>query len=121
MKTFLSIIFIFIIGVVLYSLTLRGIYGNPQGTSIKNNLDQATKPLELSPERGRFILTMSLAENNSISLSRELADSADPDVGYHEGRFYIFFPPGISILALPFYNLGKSYNLSQVGSFFTIA
>ena len=121
MKTFLSIIFIFIVGVVLYSLILRGIYSNPQGSSIKNNLDQATKPFELSPERGRYILTMSLAENRSFALSRQLADAADPDVGYHEGRFYIFFPPGVSVLALPFYNLGKNYNLSQVGSFFTIA
>lgn len=120
MKIFLGSILIFTLGIVIYSLTIRGIYGNLQVTSIKNNLDQATKPFELSPERGRFILTFSLAENKSFSLSRQLADAADPDVGYHEGKFFIFFPPGISVLGLPLYILGKPYNLSQIGTFFTI-
>jgi hypothetical protein len=120
MKQKIIIAIIFILSLSIYVLTLRGISGNIQASQIKNNLDQATKPLELSPERGRFILTKSLAENNSFSLSKQLADAAYPDVGYKDGRFYVYFAPGISVLALPLYFLGQRFGLEQVGSFFVI-
>lgn len=118
-KIFLFLLFFF--SLVFYFLTLRGIYGNPKGSMIKNNLDQATKPFELSPERGRYILTMSLSENKSFALTKELADAAYPDVGYYKGKYYIYFAPGISILVLPLYYIGKNYELAQVGAFFTIS
>lgn len=114
------LLFIIIFAFVLYILTIRGIYGNPKGASIKNNLDQATKPFELSPERDRYILIMSLAKDRTFSLSQSLADAAYPDVGYYKRKFYIFFPPGISIIAMPFYLLGSSYNLSQVAAFSSV-
>jgi len=110
-------LFIVLLGIVFYSVTLRGVPGNPKGSDIKNNLDQNTKPLELSPERGRYILTMSLAENMSLSLTPELADAAYPDTGYSEGKYYILFAPGVSLFALPFYLLGRSLNLAQVATF----
>src|SRR3989344_2341939 len=121
MKNALALVFLFLTGIILYSLTLRGIAGNIQVSTIKNNLDQATKPFELSPERGRFLLTMSLAEDKSFALKKELADVAYPDTGYYKGKYYIYFAPGVSLLALPFYQLGKQYNLSQVASYFAIA
>lgn len=118
-RTLLTILLIFSLG--LYVLTVRGIYGNPTGKMVKNNLDQASKPLELSPERGRYLLTLALGENHSFSLSKELADAAYPDVGYYRGKFYAFFAPGISLLSLPFYLVGKAFNLAQVATFFTIS
>lgn len=121
MKKFIqTILFISLIlgTLLLYALTVRGIYGNPKASDIKNNLDQATKPLELSPERGRFALTMSLVEDQSFALTQEVADAVYPDVGYYMGRFYIYFTPGISIMAMPLYMLGSHYNLSQVFSFY---
>lgn len=121
MKNLFTIVFLFITCLVLYTLTVRGIYGNPSPNLVKDYLDQATKPFELSPERGRFLLTMSLAENKSFALSQELADAAYPDVGYYEGRYYIYFPPGVSLISLPFYIIGKNFNLSQVFSFFSIS
>lgn len=120
MRNKITILILFLIALVFYSLTLRGVPGNITGSSIKNNLDQATKPFELSPERDRFILTLSLAENKSFSLPKDLAIAAQPDDGYYKGRYYIFFPPGISLLVTPLYLLGKHFNLSQVGAFFTI-
>src|SRR5579859_8026983 len=112
---------IFTISLIMYSLTLRGVYGNPPGNSIKNNLDQASKPFELSPERDRYILTLSLAENKSFALSPILAEAAFPDDGYYNGKIYIFFAPGISLFALPFYLLGHMVNMAQVGSYFFIS
>lgn len=114
-------VLIFIISLVLYTVTLRGVYGNPQGQSIKNNLDQATKPFELSPERDRFILTLSLAQDKSFALSPLLGEAAFPDDGYYDGRIYIFFAPGISLLALPFYELGHMFQMAQVGAYFVIS
>ena len=66
MKNTLIGLCIFFVGLAFYILTLRGVYGNIKGSEIKNNLDQGAKPFELSPERGRFILTLSLAESNSL-------------------------------------------------------
>lgn len=120
-KKILVYCFIFLFSITLYCFVLGGVKGNIRSQSIKGILDQAEKPLELSPERGRFILTMSLADDHSFALSHELAEAASPDVGYYSGRYYVFFAPGISILALPFYLLGKTYGLSQVFSFISIA
>lgn len=111
----------FIISLVIYAAVLRGIAGNIAISQIKDNLDHATKPFELSPERGRFILTYSLAENKSFALSEKLAEAADPDVGYYKGKYYVYFGPGISILSLPFYYIGKNYGLNQVGAYSVIA
>lgn len=65
-KTTIAILSIVIVGFVLYIATIRGIAGNPKGPDIKGTLDQATMPLELSPERGRYVLVMSLAEDRSF-------------------------------------------------------
>lgn len=117
MKSLLAILFLIIIGSVLFFATLRGVPGNPPARSIKNNLDSVTKPFELSPERGRYLLIQNLSEHNSFALSKEQADAAYPDVGYYKGKYFIFFAPGISLFALPFYDIGLQYNLSQVFSF----
>lgn len=100
--------------------TFRGIWGNPPASSIKNNLDKATKPFELSPERSRFLLTQNLSEHHSFALSKEQADAASPDVGYYNNNYYIYFAPGISLFALPFYELGKQFNLAQIFSYSVI-
>src|SRR5438105_2097142 len=107
---------IFIVSLCLYTLTLKGVYGNPPATSIKNNLDKTSRPFELSPERDRYILILSLAENRSFALSKTLADAAYPDDGYYNGRFYIYFAPGISLFALPFYFIGEIFHVAQVAT-----
>lgn len=104
----------------IYFLTLRGVSGNIETQEIKGNYDQALMPLELSPERGRFILTKSLAEDKSFSLSQDLADAAFPDVGVYQGKYFVYFAPGMSIWALPFYIFGSQYNLAQVFSYLSV-
>ncbi len=102
----------------IYALTSKGVYRNPDISEVKNNLDQPTQPLELSPERGRFVLTMSIVKNRSFALTEEMADAVYPDVGWHDGKFFILFAPGISLMAVPLYILGSYFNLSQVFSFY---
>lgn len=117
MKNAIAVLFLFIAGGVLFFATIRGIPGNIPANSIKNNLDHTTKPFELSPERGRYLLTQNLSEHNSFALSKEQAEAAYPDVGYYKGKYFIYFAPGISLFALPLYNLGLHYNLAQLFSF----
>lgn len=113
----MALIILPLLMIAIYVFTIKGVVGNPVPLDFKNNLDQAAKPLELSPERGRFALTMSIVENGTFALSQTLADAVYPDVGYYGGNFYIFFAPGISVLAAPLYMLGSKFNLSQVASF----
>jgi len=117
----ISPIFLLLLGILFYALTIRGVVGNPPVSQFKNKLDQASKPFELSPERGRYLLTMSLGENWSFALTKEMALAGFPDVGYLGDKYYIYFAPGISVLALPFYLVGKYFNLAQVASYSVIS
>ncbi|OGF78034.1 hypothetical protein A3F23_02195 [Candidatus Giovannonibacteria bacterium RIFCSPHIGHO2_12_FULL_43_15] len=109
---------ILLLGLSLYSLTLRGEFGNPGPGDFKNNLDQAARPFELSPERGRYVHIVNLAERGKYDLSQEWAEVAYPDVGISNGKYYSYFAPGTSYFALPFYLLGAKFNLAQVAVFF---
>jgi hypothetical protein len=110
----------FLFSAMLYVATIKGLPGNPDAKEIRA-LDKATKPFELSPERGRYAHTYALAENGSFSLTPDLAEAVYPDVGYVDGRFYSFFAPGVSFFAVPFYEIGKQFNLGQVFAFGTIS
>jgi hypothetical protein len=117
MKTNIVIVLLFVTAIALYALTMKGIAGNPDVSMVKGDLDQSTRPLELSPERGRYLLTQSLGEYGSFALPQAYADAAYPDVGYNDGRFYVYFAPGMSMFALPFYYVGKYFGYSIVGAF----
>jgi len=120
MKYVKSFLFTFLLLSIItsaYLFTIKGSWGNPTGGQFKNNLDQATRAFELSPERDRYVLIMSLINDHRFNLSKVLADAAYPDTGYYQGRYYIYFTPGISLLAIPLYLIGQHYHLAQVASF----
>lgn len=121
MKDKLYTSLIFFVALVLYSLTLHGVWGNPGPGEIKGILDYSGKIFELSPERGRYSHIYSLAENSTYELTQEWADVVHPDVGVYNGKYYAFFAPGISYLATPFYLIGKEFGLAQVFSYGVIA
>ncbi len=103
-------------------LCLRGLPGNPNAGDLDTITWKEDGPFELSPERGRFALLFSIAENKSISFTNELAKFIAPDVGLSpDGRFVSLFAPGVSIIALPGYLAGRILNLAQVGTFAVIA
>jgi hypothetical protein len=123
MKNKIAILFIVIIAAALYGLTLRGQAGNAlpsnefNGSFDSNGKAKNTMAFELSPERGRFVHLVALGENHTFALNQQLAKIAYPDVGYYGNQYFSFFEPGIAYMALPFYLLGKTFNLSQVFSF----
>lgn len=118
MKKITLLVAFLVLSLFIYLSTIRGVWGNPAPEDFKNNLDQTTKPLELSPERGRYALVMSLVENHSFALSKTLTIATYPDVATAlNGKNYIYFGPSVSIMAIPFYILGKHFNLAQVFTF----
>lgn len=117
-KTITAIFTILVSAIVLVA-TLRGVPGNPSPQEIRENLRDAEKPFELSPERGRYAIIQSFVEDKSLSFSKDVAEYVVPDLGYKNGKFVSLFAPGVSFVALPFYLIGKSYQLAQVGAFAT--
>ncbi|MEY4731920.1 MAG: hypothetical protein RL681_866 [Candidatus Parcubacteria bacterium] len=116
LKNVVALTFIVLFACTMYAMTLRGLPGNPTPATAES-LEGETNPFELSPERGRFAHVMALGDTGKYELSQQLADFAYPDVGYYNGKFYGFFAPGIAYMALPFYEAGKSYGMSQVFTF----
>lgn len=102
---------------VIFTLTLKGNLGNPSPENILDNLRVRGQPFELSPERGRYALTSSLAEDKSFYLKKNIAEYVTPDLGYVDGKFIILFSPGVSILATPLYLLGQKIGAAQVLTF----
>ncbi|HUQ85830.1 MAG TPA: hypothetical protein VM077_05895 [Candidatus Limnocylindrales bacterium] len=102
-------------------LSVKGISGNPKGADLINPVWNETGPLEPSIEGGRFALLYSIVEDRSLEFTKDVALLATPDLGYRNGKYVSLFAPGISIVAIPGYVLGKMIGLSQVGSFATIA
>jgi hypothetical protein len=113
-KVFLTIFTVFCALVLL--LGLRGLAGVPKSEELNDERWKENGPFELSPERGRFALLYSLLEDHSFQFSRALADFSEPDVAILNGRFVSLFAPGLSLLSIPGYLLGKLLGLSQVGT-----
>lgn len=111
MKSFIFCLILIILGIFIYALVLKGIWGNIPSSALKENTEFSLR------DRGRYVLTENLIANRSFALNREQADLAAPDAGYFKGKWYEVYPPGMSIIVIPFYLIGYQYSLSLVASF----
>lgn len=118
-KILILLSFIFI--AIILVLSIRGVKGN----ITEKDLDQIkwieNGPLELSPDRGRFALTMSIVENKTFYFSIPIAKFTTPDLGYKNGHYVSLFAPGVSFLIIPGYLIGKLFGISQVGAYAVIS
>lgn len=121
MKSKIIIFFIIFFPVIILALTIRGIPGNPTEKDINEAKWKDEGPFELSPERGRFALTLSLVENKSFHFSVPIARFAIPDLGYSNGNYVSLFAPGVSLVIASGYLLGKIWGLAQIGAFAIIS
>lgn len=117
MKKLIILFALFVLGVGLYGVSLRGNFGNPLVDKSLKDLARATGPFESSHERAPYALTVSLVKEHSFSLKKEFVDFASPDTISFKNKYYIIFPPGMSLLAIPFYQLGESNNMAQLISY----
>lgn len=121
MKSLITTLLLTIFCGLVLTLSLRGIAGSPNDRTLNKAYWTEEGPLELSPERGKFALTYSIVENNSVNFSLPVARFATPDLGFHIGNYVSLFPPGISLLTIPGYILGRELGVSQVGTYAVIA
>lgn len=121
MKGFFSSFVFVLFMVVVLALSIRGLAGNPTTKDLNTLAWKDQGPLELSPERGRFILLYSIVENHSFQFAVDLARVAAPDVSYIHGHYVSVFAPAVSFIVVPGYLIGKYFHISQVGSFAVIA
>lgn len=106
---------------LILTLSIRGISGNPNEQTLNEKYWTDNGPLELSPERGKFALTYSIVEDNSVFFSLPVARFATPDLGFHNGNYVSLFAPGVSFITMPGYVMGKYLGVSQVGTYAFIA
>ena len=121
MKNILALLFIFLCGVALYTLTIKGVVGNADNIQEISQLTSATQPFETSHERASYSQFLAITQLHQFDLPKVLADFSTPDVGYFKGKFFSYFPPGISFFIIPFYSFGSRYNLGLVFSFASVA
>lgn len=116
---FQILFFVFCASILL--LSLRGIPGNPLSNVINDVKWKENGPFELSPDRGRFTLMLSLIENDSFQFSVPIARFATPDLGYKDGKYVSLFAPAVSFIIMPGFLIGSYFGLGQVGAFAVIA
>jgi hypothetical protein len=119
-KVLFSTLFILFCVIVL-ALSIRGNLGNPKSSDLTQTHWTDEGPFELSPERGRFALIYSVAEDKSFIFSDNIAKFASPDVAFSKGKFVSLFAPGVSFIASAGYFIGRFFGASQIGSFAIIS
>lgn len=110
------------LSVVIFGLALRGLPGNPTPEMLNRLEWRDGGPFELSPERGRFAIVYSVAEDHSFIFSLSVARFVVPDLAINpRGEYVSLFAPTVSLLVLPGYALGKYFGIAQVGTFAVIS
>lgn len=121
LSSFFSLLIIIVVISIVLVGVVKGIPGNPSDSNLNDKNWKENGPLELSPDRGKFALTYSLAEDQSVKFSLPVARFATPDLGYKDGNYVSLFAPGVSYIILPGYLIGRMFDLSQLGAFLIIA
>ncbi|MDO8551720.1 MAG: hypothetical protein Q7S03_03535 [bacterium] len=119
-KFILPALFIILFSVVMV-LSVRGRAGNPTDQELNSPDWVENGPFELSPERARFALLYSIIENKSLVFDSALAQFASPDVAIYNNQFVSLFAPGVSLMVIPGYLVGKVFGVSQVGTFAVVS
>jgi hypothetical protein len=112
--------------IFLYILLL--LLGIVKGGLVDGRLDYQTAssrnrqlggPFESSGSTSRYALTEAMVEDKTIFLNEEKAGFASPDVSESEGKYFSLFNPGVSIVGVPFYILGKKIGIPQLAAYFS--
>lgn len=119
-KNKFAIVLIVVLAATFYLLTLRGVSGNADSFEEYKHLAGITAPFETSHERASYMQMLAI-KDGSLDLTKAQADFGAPDVGFYQGKFYSYFPPGASLLITPLYLAGINYDLGQLLSYSTIS
>ncbi len=115
-KVFITLlVIIFSLGALTFSV--KGGKGDP--VFYQKELDtRVGGPYEASNSSGRYALTKSIVEDNSLFLREDLARFSSPDVVDFKGKYISIFTPGVSFLGVPFYLLGEKFGIPQLATYY---
>jgi len=107
---------IFLLGLIFTLFAVKGDKNSVyQNSSFLDNYE--TSAFESSHSSSRYALVRSLFEDRTIFLNSELAALASPDLSKVNNRYISIFTPGVALLALPSYALGKIIGYPQLFTF----
>lgn len=119
-KIFKPLLFliVLILSVLLIGLFVKGNKGNP--IYYQTQMDTTVGgPYEASNSNSRYALTQAIVDSHTFFLNTSLAKFASPDVVEFKNKFISIFTPGVSLVAIPFYIIGKTVALPQLVTYFT--
>lgn len=115
-KKGLVYILLIAISLVLFTFTARGNVGIPTVQDIIAQNGKSGKAFETSQEGARYGLLLSIYHDRSFNLDK-YPQVSTPDLGKINGHYFSFFPPTLSILAIPLYLLGLQIGAPQITVF----
>lgn len=74
-------------------------------------------PFESSGSTARYAVTEAWVEEGTFMFNQDRAEFASPDVAGGDGKYFSLFTPGVSLLAVPFYWLGKTMGVPQITTY----
>lgn len=74
-------------------------------------------PFESSGSTSRYALVEGIVENKTIFFDDYQFKFARPDVVEHAGKYFSIFTPGVSLVSVPFYLLGRNLGFPQIFSY----
>ncbi|HVZ12491.1 MAG TPA: hypothetical protein VG965_05665 [Patescibacteria group bacterium] len=108
--------FLVVFSLFLFALTFRGQAGNPTPHQIEFEENSSGQAFETSQERSRYAIILSLINDHSFAIDN-YASMGTPDIGALKGHYYSFFPPAVSMMAIPLYILGTQLGAAQIFTF----
>lgn len=105
--------------VILLTLSIKGDKGDPLYFQQEKDTSVGG-PFESSNSTARYALTEAIVENKTFELTDEQAKFSSPDLFYYNNKFYSIFTPGVSFVGVPFYMLGKYFNMPQLFTYLSV-
>lgn len=107
---------------VLYSTLLLVFLKGNIGLSgnLRYQSDRETNvggPFESTNSNSRYALVEAIVNNKTFFLSNELAKFSTPDIARVGDKYISIFTPGVSFLAVPFYYIGKLFEVPQLATY----
>ena len=120
MKNKLTIILFFICTIFLLGMSVKGDIGNP--IYFQTEKDRVVGgPFESTNSTSRYALVEAIVENGTVLFNHEQAQFSAPDLVSFDEKLFTIFTPGVSLVGVPFYILGKQFGLPQLFTYFSTA
>jgi len=117
-KWVLKVLFVILVPLLL-ALTIRGNVGDPLFYQ-KENDTRVGGPFESTGSTSRYALTQAIVENGTVFLNLDQAHFSSPDLVEKDGKFLTIFTPGVSFIGVPFYWIGKYFNMPQLFAYLSV-